>query len=315
MADRGQAVLSSFAQALNVPSPDAAMRVAARRLLETCGVTSVPVPLTPICEHLGIPIVRKRTQGLATLRVVKGGFELWVDPRRQVWRRERFSIAHELAHVLLMTTVQDGDLNTSAWGHSQIHTEVERLCDIGASELLMPTRAITDAVENRGLSQAALQSFYDTFLVSYRALLFRLAHAVPSSAVILWKRYSRGPHEPAALRVLGCYPGYRQRLHSPWLPRGATTRHITPDIVSDAIESCQSVYGEDLKLELHKVDECRGIACILPRSRVADSQLPLFEGGVIPDEDRLGVDAFLLASPKSMSDGMRFWKKIREVSA
>ena len=102
-----------------------------------------------------------------------------------------------------------------------------------------------------------------------------------------------------------------------WIDRLANElrEHISPDIVSAAIESCQSVYGEDLKLELHKVDECRGIACILPRSRVADSQLPLFEGGVIPDEDRLGMDAFLLASPKSMSDGMRFRQKIREVCA
>jgi hypothetical protein len=307
--------LQAFSDAFSVPSPDAAMRVACRKLLKHCGVDRPPVPLKPLCEQLGIKVISKRSPGAATLRPTHKGLEVWTDLTSSNWRKERFIIAHEIAHVLLMSVLKQDRLIAALSHNPAIHNEVERICDLGAAEILMPTHFIGNAVREYGIAPGGLQSLYDLFLVSFRRLLFRIAEITPSSAMILWRKYARHSDEPVAMRVVTCYQQYSSDSHAPWLPKGSTIKHVSPDIVTRAAEDKQAYYIDDLKLHLNsKLKSCIGIASVPPDLRRRCSQLPLFKGLTIPDERRVSVDAILFVGIKSMSDGSQLWSRLKELS-
>jgi IrrE N-terminal-like domain len=309
--------LQSFCERYGVPDPESAMRVACRTLIAECGVSAPPVPLRALSNHLGVHIVRRATPGAATLRTKQGVLEVWVGADTTKWRRERFTLAHELAHVLLLSG-SSSRLGPDLSGEmdSLEHEEHERLCNLGAAEILMPKKFLLDRIATVGLSSTGLQALYDCFLVSFETLLYRLAEILPSSAVILWRRYARHGAEPVALRVLTSYQRYQTSLNAPWLPKGTTARkHVNPDIVTLAFEGRSAVFSQDLTLELDKREEhCLGLATVLPQPRQSQSQMPLFEGKRILDEASLEIHAVLLVGKRSMHSNPILWKTIEELT-
>ena len=295
--------LRAFTAAYQAPSPEAAMRIACRRLLQDYGITTPPVPLKRLCRRLGIRVVPRKTLGNATLRETPSGLEIWYNPDKRRWRRGRFTIAHEIAHVLVMAAAH----GTQA---SDYH-EIERLCDFGAAELLMPTQAMQEALATHGVSPTGLRAMYDLFLVSYESLLFRIADILPSSAMILWQRHARTPSEPIALRVRTCYQRYRSNRLAPWLPKGCTTKHISPDIVTDLGNTDASIYVDELVLVLSgRHQRCRAVGTVLPRPRTHEQQLPLFERMPIADEPAPGIDAVLLVGAREMTERDYIWERL-----
>jgi hypothetical protein len=305
-------VLRAFAEAYNVPSADAAMRVACTRLLDTCSLSMAPIALKPICDYLNIRVITKETPGTATLRATKDGFELWMSPTKSTWRRDRFTIAHEISHAILIMGLRDPDFINSLASDESTHNEVERLCDIGAAELLMPRTLIADALEQYGLAPNGLRRIYDRFFTSYRAILMRIAQVIPSSAMVLWKRYARGAHEQTLLRVWSCNPYYRIRMHSPWLPKGSTTRHIFPDVISDVANHRYSSFVPDIEVRLNRLQACMGVVGVIPSGRTSEAQLPLFEGMMVEDETEQNIDAFSLLAAKNMAEGSPIWETLKK---
>jgi hypothetical protein len=308
------APLQVFADTLAAPTPTAAMRILCRSLLAECSVTAAPIPLKKLCEHLSIRVVQKETLGRATLRLSSEGLELWMSSDIRKWRRSRFTIAHEIAHALLIRTLKDERLVASLSANIGIHSEVEALCNAGASEILMPKKWMLTEIENCGLHVRGLQHLYDRFLVSYKALLFRIPQVIPSSSITVWRRHARDVDEAAVLRVVYCFPQYARDSKSPWLPKGLTTRHVKPDIVTEVFHDGKSLFVPDIEVELNGMSRCVGVASAVPTMRKEQSQLPLFDGCPIRDEQSMGADAVLFLGLKSMSDGSRTWDLIRERS-
>ena len=76
--------------------------------------------------------------------------------------RQRFTIAHEIAHAYF-------ECNWPDLPHPS--KEIEQLCDMIAAEILMPTSAVTDRIE-RELSIEKILELARTFGVSLSALRF-----------------------------------------------------------------------------------------------------------------------------------------------
>lgn len=68
------------------------------------------------------------------LRLVDGWLVAFIG-KDQSWQRETFTIAHELGHAALYGLNREVDQTTPG---------TERLCDMFAAELIMPTRLVTD---------------------------------------------------------------------------------------------------------------------------------------------------------------------------
>jgi hypothetical protein len=280
------------------------MRIACRTLLEECSIgDSLPIPLRPLCRRLGIRVVRRPAPGTGTLRSAGGRLQIWLSGDKANWRRERFTIAHEIAHVLVFSawaTAHEANPSDASPDHDE--RELESLCNLGAAELLMPTRPLTACLAENGISPEGLRKLYDACLVSYETMLYRLAEITPSSAVILWRNYARRSTESEKLRVVTSYQRYRTSTHAPWLPKGCTATHIQPDIVTPAYENGETIVARNLVLTLARREiSCVGVSTVLPKRRTVGSRLPLFEGTRIVDEKPPEVDVVLLVANRSMN--------------
>jgi hypothetical protein len=102
----------------------------ARRLLEDCQINSIPVDLSRLAKHVGIRRVTEidaRLDG-QLLELQTGGYEVALSRSAPASRR-RFTLAHEIAHLLLFP-----DQATRHAGR-----ETEDLCNVAAAELLIPS--------------------------------------------------------------------------------------------------------------------------------------------------------------------------------
>jgi len=120
----------------NPPTVEKAAEVVATRLLE--GVRCPPTDLEALRPRLNVseyePIDGLPISG--ELRKDGDGFKIVYSASLQPGRR-RFTIAHELAHAVFETTGP----NCPRYGN-----ELERICNMLASELLMPRRILVEHV-------------------------------------------------------------------------------------------------------------------------------------------------------------------------
>lgn len=142
---------------------------------------SLPIDLEHIVHEMGIEVRRERSVATkkagAALRKTDGTFQICVYPHR-VPHRERFTLAHELAHVLL-----EAKYSWNPSSRSEYYLR-EEWCNQFASRLLIPEATIRRC--NADNPQAALRSVLwvsRTCRVSKEAAARRLTSAYPGPGV------------------------------------------------------------------------------------------------------------------------------------
>lgn len=114
-----------------------------------------------------------------------------------------FSIAHEIVHGFFPTTGPGIRFREMTADTPPERDELERLCDAGAAELVMPTDEFQPVVGD-GWTIRNLAKLMSVFGASYEATLYRLASACPGVALAGLLRYRRTKAEELKLRLLGC---------------------------------------------------------------------------------------------------------------
>ncbi|MBX3512016.1 MAG: ImmA/IrrE family metallo-endopeptidase [Xanthobacteraceae bacterium] len=159
-------------------------RDAARRLIEDHQVKSAPVPVEKIAKALGVRVQYAPLDGdLSGMAFIKdsvpiAGINSLHNPNRQ-----RFTLAHELAHIRLhreelekQVHIDKGSLrrdSMSAKGENDLEIEANAF----ASELLMPRELLNAALKGRTVDledSKLIESLARHFRVSEAALKFRL---------------------------------------------------------------------------------------------------------------------------------------------
>ncbi len=157
-------------------------REAAREVLKAHGVTSAPVPVERIARKLGVRVqyapLDNDLSGMAHIRdgVVIVGVNLLHAPNRQ-----RFTLAHELGHVVLHRAILEDnvhvdrvllrDRDSSAGLYRE---EIE--ANAFASELLMPTEFLDAILGGRQVvldDDEEISTLAKKFRVSESAMRFR----------------------------------------------------------------------------------------------------------------------------------------------
>lgn len=191
-----------------------------------------PFKISPLLRLSGVEWSyedRRRGNKEAAIVFSEGGLRLAISkdsfPRDGASRRWRFSVAHEFAHVVLIRAVgaRVVDLANSS---KEAYDYVERLCDYGASHLLVPRANLRRALRERRFSQNTVMDLADLFDVSFTALMWGLADLLPQGGLLLLREYRRSAQESNELRVWSSYTRYSTNLEEPWLPRGCTMKHI-----------------------------------------------------------------------------------------
>jgi Zn-dependent peptidase ImmA (M78 family) len=185
-------VLSLIEATGSLVDPCSAVTHQARKLLKLCqqfqGVPKDPIERLKILASLvGIKIEpmdieRQRSEKRdALLYNTDAGRVVLYNPRRPR-SRVAFSIAHEIAHTFFPNSIKGTRFRSLCDDTSREANELERLCDLGASELLLPVDEFRQAAGKRfGLD--IVECLCDTFGSSYEATVFRLASAHQGTAI------------------------------------------------------------------------------------------------------------------------------------
>jgi Zn-dependent peptidase ImmA (M78 family) len=115
------------------------------------------------------------------------GFRITIN-RSLPTTRLRFTLAHELCHTFFYEHVPEMKFVPHEIDHAE-----ERLCNIGAAELLMPTKSVLRITKEQPVCLRSLEGFANTFGVSTEAMLVRLRSLrLWNADLSYWTRHSSG---------------------------------------------------------------------------------------------------------------------------
>lgn len=143
-------------------------------------------PLTPqrLAAGIGVEVV---------LAVLPPGQDGVLDlERRQILiaqdqnpRRQRFTLAHEVMHYLIRHDDEALSLLHEHFQGTQLETQLETLCNLGASELLLPAEALEKALQQQGLRARLIVQLAEQYQVSEEAAVVALSERHRQELLIL----------------------------------------------------------------------------------------------------------------------------------
>ncbi len=183
--------------------------------------------------------------------MANGGYKVVLAIDQDPLRR-RFSLAHEIAHAAVFSVLPElkHTANRSLFDEFRNDDE-ERLCDLIASRLLMPTSMFGASVAGRELSLAALRAVSSQFQVSLSAALRRWREIARLAAAFvrlspqadkgvavlpvinfekgrLWSREWRGFREDST--VIEALQSKTWKSGWDWIPEGFVRRRLHVDL-------------------------------------------------------------------------------------
>lgn len=148
----------------------------ARRFVSTVKPTTIPVPIQPYLDAVGATL-RHETD----LQDNEPGWSFATNGKRYICvnaadreERQRFTICHEIAHVVLGLP---SDHATQPWWSTK-RPPAERLCDLFAAELLLPEVLFQPRAEESAVSFVSLDALASQFAASTTATGSRFAAVI-----------------------------------------------------------------------------------------------------------------------------------------
>ena len=141
-------------------------------------MSEIPVNLRAIIDELGIefredPTLPATIAGkLMREWSAPSGYRITVNARDNP-RRQRFTMAHELAHyVLHRDLLGEGHIDSALYRSTTLSDEYERQADRFAAQILLPAETLREAFNNTSKALSVLARMFD---VSDAALRIRLS--------------------------------------------------------------------------------------------------------------------------------------------
>lgn len=145
----------------------------------------------------------------AVLLKLHGGAIIQVNSKHHP-SRQNFSVAHEIGHILFselklehyINSIEYRTFNPQAKARTREKVR-ERLCDIAATELLMPEQVFKKYLTNFGLSINSVEPLAHIFRTSIPATAFRIAEVSNEPCLILiWQPFP--VNNPKGLKLKRC---------------------------------------------------------------------------------------------------------------
>lgn len=155
-------------------TPVEAILFQAEMLLIESGMTEPPFSPRVYAPLRGVKeVVYKDMKIDGRLIPFKDGFIIELRKDRAV-ERINFTFAHELAHTFFYESVPSIKYRTTENNYPQYDEEEEKLCNVAASELLMPTPIFSKIVKDFSASPQSLQKIAQIFRTSLTATIVKL---------------------------------------------------------------------------------------------------------------------------------------------
>lgn len=238
----------------NSPTIDGSLEIVCNKLLDESKNETPPISLDKIVKYLGVKTkINNNLSSDAILKVKGNKFRIEYKEVKN-WRRQRFTVAHEIMHVLLYQLF-NGHLDFNNIDIEQL----ENICNLGASKILLPKSHVlkdTQSIEHDYLYFNNLVKKYD---VSLSALLWRLNDLNPNKSYFIWKKYARNHNDDNEYRVYLSFQKYTKHLIYPYLPVGCTQKHLSKRIfdISKSIEQSGTLFltlNKKIKCNYHLIE-------------------------------------------------------------
>ncbi|MFC7301406.1 ImmA/IrrE family metallo-endopeptidase [Cognatiluteimonas weifangensis] len=136
----------------------------ARKFVQSVTLASAPVPLEPYLAHIGAKVTADDdlAEGEAGYTMTAKGRHTIVVNGNDSERRQRFTICHEIGHVVLELESEHDD---PSWSYER-RPPNEICCDIFAAELLLPVSLFRPALLKREIDAQSMTDLAEQFNAS-----------------------------------------------------------------------------------------------------------------------------------------------------
>lgn len=242
--------------------------------------TVPPIGLQKVLPSVGAQTIRSRLAPRGRLQAARDGWKIHV-PYDTPWRVGRFTVAHELAHILLFDAVSaDRGLIAELRTSQKLWRPVEDLCDRGAAELLVPSNDLEQMLD-RALPESKGEALrlYDRYMVSPAVFMRRICDLSDDRSYTAWD-YSPHGSKPADWRVSGVYTKLRTGRYIP--NHLSAKNRLAPNVIEAAAQT-GFAFAEMATLTTGGQRHTGRMCALNPAVRDNETPLPSFEGSVIHD--------------------------------
>lgn len=207
--------------------------------------TEIPIPIETILDLLDLRVTRLNGSKASGITQQEGSKLTIKLNTKQHYFRQRFTMAHELGHVWLNRIAGPFSFDELTKTKDTNH-EVEFLCDVFASSLLMPKTVLLPYIRNDAIDRTTLFRIATDFKVSVSAVLRRLA-CVRGSLLLFWREIANPLKSDSECveRIEHVYPNLKQ-LHDYFVPLYSTARdtRFSPNIFVKSLEEQSDVSAD-----------------------------------------------------------------------
>lgn len=169
------------------------VREFARYVLDETSCRTLPTSLNAICKHLRLPVTRQPLLGQRGFTTEDRRIYLNADDRETV---QKFTAAHEVMEILSLTI--DGGV-ADEWMPDAVIAEFtdrkERLCELGAAELVMPTHLFHEVVAQKAVDLAWVREIATRCQVSLTATVWRIIELDLAPLIFIVWQHKHKPTE------------------------------------------------------------------------------------------------------------------------
>jgi Zn-dependent peptidase ImmA (M78 family) len=214
----------------NTPSLSGAITIITEKLLNESKNNELPISLNNLTKFLNIKTITNNSLENDALLFIKNENYTIEFKKSNNWRRQRFTIAHEIFHVILFDLFSD----TVDFNNVNLKT-VEYICNMGASEILVPNSKIKKDILNKQINLDLIEKLVEKYMVSYSVISRKINQLSPETSIYIWRKYARKLEDKNEYRVFQAFQEYTRDFKYPYLPKGCTTKHLSlPDIFNNS---------------------------------------------------------------------------------
>ena len=193
---RGAEALSAFSHSFGAAAPEQAIVAACQHLRDRIKQARLPDSITGYLDAYGIMAEFAPIASDSRLDVRDGRYVILVRGEGSLAKsqfdvatasnRQRFSVAHELGHLLLIESLGTDTEKIRALADPDVWERVESLCDLAASALLIPLEQLIQHVRSYGIGVLSIISLASAAGVSREVVLRRFV-STGARASVLWR--------------------------------------------------------------------------------------------------------------------------------
>ena len=202
------------------------------RLIDELGVREllnahVPVNIESIAKSLGAESVQRANISVAGILLpTEDSFRILVN-KNEHWVRQRFSGAHEIAHLIL----DPKHAPSMRKEVPEAPTTLEKHCDMLAAQILMPDPTFSRYAKSEICSIQSILKLARTFQTSITATTIRLMDVIDEPIIAIFSGMATGK-TGLHLRIQWNSQNVRRlrRRHAYFLPKGKSVNLATADM-------------------------------------------------------------------------------------